>query len=163
MRGLLLSSLLLLSACGFQLRGEATMGLKSLHVAAEAPSSVATEVRRRLSGTPVKLETDARKAEVQLRILSESTDKTIQTLTGAGRVFDYVLRLTVGFRAADAAGNPLVEPTTIEVRRIISYSETAPLAKEAEELLLYEDMRQEAAEQILRRLAVLRASGAAPR
>ena len=105
------------------------MGLKSLHVAAEAPSGVATEVRRRLSGTPVKLETDARKAEVQLRILSESTDKTIQTLTGAGRVFDYVLRLTVGFHAADAAGNPLVEPTTIEVRRLAVLRASGAAAK----------------------------------
>ena len=43
------------------------------------------------------------------------------------------------------------------MRRVITYSETAPLAKEAEELLLFEDMRGEAAGQILRRIAVVNA------
>ncbi len=134
------------------------MGLDSLHVSTEAPSLVATEIRRRLSGTPVKLMRDPKDAEVHVRILSEATEKTIQTLTGAGRVFDYQLRLRVGFRATNAAGKPMVGPTEIEVRRIISYSETAPLAKEAEEALLFEDMRAEAAGQILRRVAVVRAN-----
>lgn len=132
------------------------MGLESLHVSTEAPSRVATEIRRRLSGTPVRLAPDPKGAEMHVRILSESTDKTIQTLTGTGRVFDYQLRLRVDFRATDAAGKAVVEPTQIEVRRIISYSEKAPLAKEAEELLLFEDMRVEAAAQILRRVAVVR-------
>ena len=133
------------------------MGLASLHVSTEAPSLVATEIRRRVSGSPVKLVADPKDAEAHLRILSENTEKTIQTLTGAGRVYDYQLRLRVGFRASDRAGNPLVEPTQIEVRRVITYSETAPLAKEAEELLLFDDMRGEAAGQILRRIAVLNA------
>ena len=162
MRGALVAAAcLLLSACGFQLRGEATMGLESLHVSTEAPSRVATEMRRRLSGTPVKLMPDPKDAEVHVRILSESTEKTIQTLTGAGRVFDYQLRLRVGFRATDAAGKAMIEPTEIEVRRIITYSETAPLAKEAEELLLFDDMRAEAAVQILSRIAVVRAGARA--
>ncbi|MCM2329611.1 MAG: LPS assembly lipoprotein LptE [Lysobacter sp.] len=158
MRGAtLVTACLLLSACGFQLRGEATMGLASLHVSTEAPSQVATEIRRRISGSTVKLVADPKEAEAHLRILSENTEKSIQTLTGAGRVYDYQLRLRVGFRASDGAGNPLVEPTVIEVRRVITYSETAPLAKEAEELLLFEDMRGEVAGQILRRIAVLNA------
>ena len=133
------------------------MGLKSLHVSTEAPSQVATEIRRRVSGSPVKLVADPRDAEAHLRILSENTEKSIQTLTGAGRVYDFQLRLRVGFRASDGAGNPLVEPTEIEVRRVITYSETAPLAKEAEEQLLFEDMRGEAAGQILRRISVVNA------
>lgn len=133
------------------------MGLESLHVSTEVPSQVATEIRRRVTGSPVVLVADPRDAQAHLRILSENTEKSIQTLTGAGRVYDYQLRLRVGFRASDGAGNPLVEPTEIEVRRVITYSETAPLAKEAEELLLFEDMRGEAAGQILRRIAVVSA------
>jgi LPS-assembly lipoprotein len=65
--------------------------------------------------------------------------------------------LHVGFQAADSAGKAMVEPTELEVSRIITYSESAPLAKEAEEQLLFNDMYREAAEQILRRIAVLRA------
>lgn len=147
-----------LSACGFQLRGGAPTDLKLLYLSTAAPSLVAVEVRRQLSGGPTRLATDLKGAQAHLRILSESTEKTIQTLTSAGRVFDYQLRLRVGYLATDASDRPLVGRAEIEVRRIISYSETAPLAKEVEERQLFEDMRAEAAAQILRRLAIARAS-----
>ena len=150
------------SACGFQLRGEADTGLKALHLSTQVPSQVATEIRRQLSGGSTALVNGSREAEAQLRILSESAEKTIQTLTGAGRVFDYQLRLRVGFQVTDAAENAIIAPTEIEVRRIITHSEIAPLAKEAEERFLFGDMRTEAASQILRRVAAARAN-ASPR
>jgi LPS-assembly lipoprotein len=77
-------------------------------------------------------------------------------------VFDYQLRLRVEFQVTDAAGKVLVAPAEIGLQRIISYSETAPLAKEAEERLLYDEMRAEAATRILRRIAVVRAGAAQP-
>lgn len=150
-------AMLALAACGFQLRGEASIGLKSLHVSTAAPSMVAVEVRRQVTGSSTKLAPTAKEGEAHLRILSESTDKTIQTLTGAGQVFDYRLRLKVGFQVTDAGEKPVVPPAEIELWRIISYSATAPLAKEAEEQLLFNDMRNEAATRILRRIAVVRA------
>jgi LPS-assembly lipoprotein len=153
-----LVAVLALSACGFQLRGEAAMGLKSLHVSTAAPSMVAVEVRRQVTASSTRLAPSAKEGEAHLRILSESTDKTIQTLTGAGQVFDYRLRLKVGFQVTDAGEKPVVPPAEIELWRIISYSATAPLAKEAEEQLLFADMRSEAATRILRRIAVVRAA-----
>jgi LPS-assembly lipoprotein len=158
-RGLVLAACLLAaSACGFQLRGETATGLKSLYLSTDAPSQVATQIRRQLAGGPTMLAPRAEGAEAHLHILSESTEKTIQTLTSAGRVFDYVLRLNVGYRVSDGSGKAMIEPATLEVRRLITYSETAPLAKEVEERQLYADMRVEAATQILRRIAVVRAN-----
>jgi len=151
-------AVLALAACGFQLRGEAPSGLKSLYVSTSAPSQVAVEIRRQLSGTSTRLAASAREAEAHVRISAESTEKLIQSLTGAGRVFDYQLRLHVGYDVADAAGRALVEPAALDLQRIISYSETAPLAKEAEERLLFDEMRAEAATQILRRVALVRAA-----
>ena len=137
------------------------MDLKSLLVSADVPSQVAVEVRRQLSGGSTKVAATAKEAEAQLRILAESTDKTIQSLTGAGRVFDYRLLLKVRYQVTDAAGKAIVEPAEIELWRIISYSESAPLAKEAEEQLLFAEMRSEAATRILRRIAVVRANAPA--
>ena len=156
MRGAIAVAVLALSACGFQLRGAGPMDLKSLLVSADVPSQVAVEVRRQLSGGSTKVAATAKEAEAQLRILAESTDKTIQSLTGAGRVFDYRLLLKVRYQVTDAAGKAIVEPAEIELWRIISYSESAPLAKEAEEQLLFAEMRSEAATRILRRIAVVR-------
>lgn len=131
------------------------MALRSLHVASTVPSPVASEIRRQLAGGATRLATVASDAEAHLRITAETTEKNILTLTGAGRVFDYQLRLKVAFQVSDAAGRAIVEPSEFELRRILSYSETAPLAKEAEEAQLFADMRREAATRILRRIAVV--------
>lgn len=138
------------------------MGLRTIFVAADVPSQVATELRRQLVGGPTKLAATAPEGEATVRILAESTEKTIQSLTGAGRVFDFRLALKVRYQVTGAPGKFLVEPAEIELWRIITYSETAPLAKEAEEQLLYAEMRNEAATRILRRIAVVHA-GTAPR
>jgi len=147
-----------LAGCGFQLRGDAASGLRAVHVSAEGPSGVAVEMRRILAATPSGLATQAKDAQAHLRVLSETTEKSIQTLTGAGRVYDYLLRLRVRYRITDAGGNELIAPTELELRRVITYSESAPLAKEAEERLLLDDMRSDAAARILRRVAVFRAT-----
>ena len=149
---------LALAGCGFQLRSDAASGLRAVHVSAEGASGVAVEMRRTLAATPKGLAAQAKDAELHVRVMSETTEKTIQTLTGAGRVYDYLLRLRVRYRVTDAVGNELIAPTEFELRRVITYSETAPLAKEAEERLLFDDMRGDAAARVLRRVAVFRAS-----
>jgi LPS-assembly lipoprotein len=150
-----------LAGCGFQLRGDAPMGIKSIHVTTVGTSSVATEVRRRLSGGPTKLSPTLKDAEAHLRINAETPEKSILTLTGAGRVYEYQLRLRVEYQVSDAAGRMILETTQLELRRNLTFSETAPLAKEAEEAQLYADMRQEAAAIILRRIAVATGGGLA--
>jgi LPS-assembly lipoprotein len=49
---------------------------------------------------------------------------------------------------------PIIAPTEAVARRLITYSETAPIAKEAEEQLLYKDMQAELAARILRQIAL---------
>jgi len=46
--------------------------------------------------------------------------------------------------------------TEIIARRIITYSEAAPTAKEVEEQLLFKDMQVEISDRILRQVAVAR-------
>lgn len=151
-----------LAACGFQLRGDQPMTLQSIHVSADGSSAVAAEVRRRLAGGPTKLSPTIKDAEAHLRILSEAQEKAILTLTGTtGRVYEHQLRLRVDYQVSDASGKVLVEPSQFEVRRSLTYSDTAPLAKETEEMQLYVDMRQDAAGIILRRIAVVSGGGPA--
>ena len=53
------------------------------------------------------------------------------------------------------AADELPLPLTVVVRRELSYSDSAVLGKEREEALLLEDMRRDAAEQLMHRLAYL--------
>lgn len=138
------------------------MGLKSLYLSTAMPSQVAIEIRRLLAAGPTRLAKTATDAEAHLRILTENREKLIQSITGAGRVFDFLLTLRVSYTLTDAKEEPLIPPAVVEVRRVITYAESAPLAKEAEEALLYKDMQADAAAQILRRIAVVKRASQGP-
>jgi LPS-assembly lipoprotein len=148
---------LLLAACGFQLRGDPSVGLKTLQVSALGPSQVAPEIRRTLATGATRVVTNAKDAEGQLRILQEARDKIVATITGTGTVYEYELRLTVRYEVLLTGRElPLIAPTEAVAKRLITYSASAPTAKEAEEQLLFKDMQAELAARILRQIAVAR-------
>jgi LPS-assembly lipoprotein len=143
-----------LAGCGFQLRGEPSTGLKTIFVPG---GGVAQEIRRTLSGGATKVMPTATGAEATLNILAETRDKQVHTITGSGRVYEFELRLVVRFDMRVPGREEAVIPATEVIsRRIITYSEAAPTAKETEELLLFRDMQIEIADRILRQVAVAR-------
>jgi LPS-assembly lipoprotein len=149
--------LFLLSACGFQLRGEPEVGIKKLYISSVGPSLVMADIRRFLAAGPTRLVTTAAESEAHLRILQEAREKTVFTITGTGRVYEFQLRLAVRYELViPGRDEPVIPSTEIETRRIITYSETAPTAKEAEEALLFKDMQLDIGRQILRSIAAAR-------
>jgi LPS-assembly lipoprotein len=143
--------------CGFQLRGEPEVGLKSLSMTVAGQSTVAAEIRRTLAISPTRLVGTPKDAEANLGILGEAREKTVFTLTGTGRVYEFQLRLIVRYQlTVPGREEPVVPPTEISARRLITYSESAPIAKEVEEQLLYKDMQVDLARQILRHVAAMK-------
>ncbi len=148
--------LALLAGCGFQLRGEPAPGVNRLMVSSDVPSRVAVDLRRILGAGPARLVDSPADAEAHLRILAESREKSVFTLTGAGRVYEHQLRLAVRYQlAAPGLEEPLIAPIEIEARRLVTYSEIAPVAKETEEEVLYRDMQTDLARQILRHIGAV--------
>jgi LPS-assembly lipoprotein len=144
----------LLAGCGFQLRGDPTTGLKTLFVPG---GGVAQEIRRTLSGSPTKVMPTAAGAEATLQIIAETRDKQVHIITGTGRVYEFELRLIVRYdMKVPGREEPVIPSTELIARRIITYSEAAPTAKETEEFLLFKDMQIEIADRILRQVAVAR-------
>jgi LPS-assembly lipoprotein len=148
---------LLVAGCGFQLRGDPSVGLKTMSISTVGGAGTATEIRRVLATGPTKVVTDPKEAEAQLRILEEKRDKAVHTITASGRVYDFQLRLTVRYEVLTPGHEqPLIEPTEAVSTRLLTYSESAPTAKEAEEQLLYKDMQVDIAGRILRHIALVR-------
>jgi LPS-assembly lipoprotein len=85
----------LLAGCGFQLRGDPAVGIKTMSVSQVGASQVAAEIRRTLSTGPTRVIPIPGEAEAHLRILGEAREKSVFTLTGAGRVYEFQLRLVV--------------------------------------------------------------------
>jgi LPS-assembly lipoprotein len=157
-RGALFSLLLAgLASCGFELRGDPAVGLKTLHISTAGPTGVLTDIRRVLASGPTRVMPAPTGAEAHLRILSEQRDKNVHTITGTGRVYEFQLRLSVRYEVTlPGREAPLIAPTEVVATRLITYSEAAPTAKEAEEQLLYKDMQVDIAGRILRHIAVVR-------
>ena len=93
-----LAILLALAACGFELRGEPTVGLRSLYVSSVGPSTVVGDIRRILGTGSTRLVPTETGAEASLRVLGETREKTVHTITGSGRVYEFQLRLAVRYQ-----------------------------------------------------------------
>jgi len=158
-RFLLASLLLLLAGCGFQLRGDPEVGIRKMFISAVGPSNVQTDIRRTLQAGQTRLVATPVEADAHLRILQEEREKTISAIQGSGRVYEYQLVLRVRYELViPGKEDPVIPPTRLETRRLISYSETAPTAKESEEQLLYKDMQHDLMQQILRQVAAAAAA-----
>lgn len=148
--------LALLAACGFQLRGQFNVPFASVHVEAPGSSQVAVKLRRELTNSPTKLMPEAKDAEAQLKILSEKRARVILSLSGAGRVREYQLKLNVQYQLVDSKGAVAIPTSEIQLQRILTYDDSQIIAKQQEEALLYQDMETDAMQQILRRMTAIK-------
>ena len=153
-RTLLLLTALLLTACGLHLRGQAGMPFDTLYLNAANPGTpFIADLRRNLEANKVRLVNTAEQADVVLNIVSEIPEKQILTLGGSGRVNEFRLNYRVSLRAYDLKQQDWIPAEEIALRRDYSYDDTQVLAKEAEETLLYQSMRSDMVQQIVRRLS----------
>ncbi len=151
-----------LGACGFALRGPVTFPFKSIYVGIPDSSEFGGNLKRNIRANGQTIVTnEAAKAEVILDVLDEKREKTILSLNSQGRVREFSLGFQLKFRLRDQAGHEVLAPTTLGLKRNISFKENEVLAKEAEENLLYRDMQSELVQQMMRRLAVVKMSVAA--
>ena len=158
--GLLASSAALgLAACGFELRRAPAFAFKTLYSPLGETSPLGVALKRALeSGGNVRVISDpnlVNQADVILEVLSDQREKTVVGLSAAGQVREFQLRIRFKFKLRTARGRELIAETEILQQRDISFSESAVLAKEAEEGLLYRDMQSDIVQQIMRRLAVV--------
>jgi LPS-assembly lipoprotein len=150
---ILLLAAMLLTSCGFQLRGTANLPYDTLHVSAPASSSFATELRRAVvKGSQTRIAGNPKEAQATLHILTEAREKVILSLSGGGRVREFQLNYRVSYRLTDKDNKVLRRPTQIQLHRDITYNDADTLAKESEEALLYRDMQTDAVSQLLRQL-----------
>jgi len=142
-----------LSSCGFHLRGEAHYTFDTLFLNSPASQPLTLELKRSLEGSgTAQLVPAPEKAQVILDITSVENNKQILSLSGGGKVREFLLTKRVLFRVRDAAGNDWLPASEVFVRRSYTYNDTEALAKEAQEQRLWREMQDDAVQQIVRRL-----------
>jgi LPS-assembly lipoprotein len=168
-----LAAAAVLAGCGFELRKAPDFAFTSIVLNAPDSSPLAEELRRQLAADgKLKVLTMAQASaspaggaasapvappgQVIFDLLSEQREKVVVGLNSAGQVTEFQLHLRVHFRLRSARGAELIPDTELEQHRDITFNESAVLAKEAEEGLLYRDMQRDMVQQLMRRLAALR-------
>ena len=145
----------MMTACGFQLRGQAAIPFQTVHIEAPGFSAFVNDLERAIrSGSKTRIVASRDQAEAVVQIVGESQEKLILSLSSSGKVSEFDLRYRVAYRLTDRAGTDLASPGEIILRRIMTYDDTEVLAKEWEERLLFRDMKKDAVGQMLRRLSV---------
>ena len=142
-----------LAACGFQLRGTASLPFGTLYVPAAA-AGIALDLKRNIqSGTRTTVVDDPKKADALLEFSQEIREKQILSLGVNGRVREYQLRYRVGFRVHDGKGGEFLPADLVVLTRDVTFNDSDVLSKETEEQLLYRDMQVDMVQQIMRRLS----------
>ncbi len=144
--------LLLLSGCGFALRGSADLPepLRTLQVAGvDENSELLQEVRRALRNSGVTLvETDT---PYRLGIGRETTGERIVSVNSNARAGEYELEMNLLFQLTQG-GTTLLGPETLSLTRVYLTDPENAVAKEEEAELIRSELRRELAQQLLRRL-----------
>jgi LPS-assembly lipoprotein len=149
----------LLAGCGFELRKPPRFAFRSIYLQLPEGSSLGPALVRALQFNRdlrvMSAPADRAAADVILEVRSEQREKIVAGLNAAGQVREFQLRLRLQFRLLTPSGRELTPETELLLQREIGFSETAALAKEEEEALLYRDMRSDMVQQLMRRLAAV--------
>lgn len=156
----MLASVAMLAACGFQLRGtgpnSGRMPFNSVHIAASQNSTFANTLKRYIAASGTEVTEDRKAADAVMEVLGEKQDRSILSRNSQGRVREYTLQYTLQFRVRDSKNAELIPASEIALRRTISFNESAVLAKESEEAMLYRDMQNDMVQQVVRRMAAIK-------
>ena len=151
----------LLTACGFQLRGDYALPFQTMSIALAPSSELYAQIKRSIeASSPTRIVDDPKEAEANLIVLGDRNEKVILTLNSAGRAREYDLVRTFSFKVSSANNGDYIPPSQIVLRRDMTFNDDLVLSKESEEALLWRDIQKDLIQQLLRRLATAKLKAA---
>jgi LPS-assembly lipoprotein len=147
---------LLVTSCGFQLRGDYLLApeLQTLYLSSVDKHGELTRLtRQHLVRNKVILVEQFSPQTPELRILKDELDRRTLSVFPNGQVAEYELIYTVNYQLRFA--NEETQSFKIEINRDYQDDPDIALAKSRELSLMLREMRQEAADKILRNMATI--------
>ncbi|WP_283788334.1 LPS assembly lipoprotein LptE [Bermanella sp. WJH001] len=146
----------LLSACGFHLRGQVDLpvGLRILNLDAQAAETMTQNLlRQSMLSNGITLSQDA---PYTLKIISESGNRRVLSVTSNAKASEYELTQNLSFKLLDANGEAVSEELNITSYRTLQYDADAEIGKAQEEANLRREMKQNNAYNVLIRLKAIK-------
>ncbi|MDQ8030528.1 hypothetical protein CEG14_16870 [Bordetella genomosp. 1] len=149
-----LALLMLLTSCGFALKGETPLPFNTMYINIPDSTRFGADVRRQLKAASpdTRQVNDPADAEAILQQIELRRTQREVSLNAQGRVEEYELGLIFTFRLIDRQGNPLIADTTFAIYREMPYDDQIVQAKQIQKETLYRAMQQSLVTRLLRRL-----------
>lgn len=152
----LLLLVVVLSSCGFYLRGSqpgVESDISRIALIEINAGAVGNEVRSQLTIAGTVITSNIVDAEFTLHLSNQSIERTILSISPTtGKVDEYQLTLSVTMSIHDSNNTPLLSDQVIRLERDFAFDEQAVLGSVSEQRVLEEEMTRQAATQIIRRL-----------
>jgi LPS-assembly lipoprotein len=158
-RGAVILLLLLLSACGFRMRGDFVLSEKLKSVQIEGSNSYSPLLRSLnkaliRSGARVD-QSNAKKVTIIRITVDQMTDQAL-SVNRVARVQEYQMLYRVEFDVVDAAGVIVLNKKSIELRREYTFDENRALGVQAQKDLLKQELERDMVQHVLRHLESIR-------
>lgn len=143
---------LILSACGYHLRGafELPVGMKNIFLdGGSAPLQVQFKKAMDLSSIPIA--TSAETAGIIIRIFDENSQRRVLSLASTGVANDFELDYRMEYEIVDAKDTILMPRQPLEIKRDYYNDQLAIIAKESEETIIKNEMYLQAVRTIVNR------------
>ncbi|MDT4829677.1 LPS assembly lipoprotein LptE [Achromobacter agilis] len=154
LRGACLALFMLLSACGFALRGVTPLPFDTMFIGIPDNTQFGADVRRavRAASPNTKLLPSRQGAQAILQQVSDARTLREVSLNAQGRVEQYELGINYTFRLIDAKGRAVIPDTTLSIYREMPYDDQVVQAKQGQIETLYRAMQRDLVSRLLRRL-----------
>lgn len=153
--GTVLCLVLLISACGFRIKGPNPLPFDTLYTNFSDNSLFGAQLRRVLVASSPNLrfvELD-QNPQAQLIQLSNRRHTRELSIDPQGHVEEYELTVVLRFQLLDGAGNIILPPTTLQAVREIPHDPNSVQAKQGEIATLFLAMEQSLIDRLVRRLS----------
>ena len=158
----------LIAGCGFKLRSDnavsgRTLPFATIALSLPAESELYGQIRSALEASAsTRVVSNAATADAVLTVLGDNSQKTILSLSAAGRAREYQLVRTFTFRVHTPRLAEYVPVSQISVRRSMTFSDELVLSKESEEAVIWNDIQKDLVGQLMRRILSSKAKPVEP-
>ncbi len=157
----LIAAALLLSGCGFKLRGAVELPETIRTVQVMAPPELRNDILTLLESGGVGVSPSGSGADARITVTSERFSRRVLSVDpNTGKEREFELAYTLDFGVTDRGGQAVIENGKVNLLRDYVFDPEAVIGAGREEELLRNEMRRDAARQLMRRVeAALKRQG----
>ena len=147
--------LLIISSCGFHMRGMTEISYKIISLEGKELSFI-KDLKKVLNRNKVAIVSSTENPELRVELLSEESEKRILSLSGQGLVREFEIFYRVRYRVKTIDSEIWSQENIIETRKDFTYSDSNLIGKEEEERQLNEAMQNEAITNLFNQIQLIK-------